>query len=160
MTSTTIFGSDLLQHNLVVFRNGEGALQTLPPLVDVIPEARLNLVIYFLRQDDVNEAYGLIKNLEPTVPQEYILKGVVNAAVGQESSSREHLKIAQQYFQLVSRYLITVIFTEGSRCNATRIIIPFSIYHKCVLGWRISIRMRHDSWTSMHVSVLFPFETV
>ena len=102
MSSTTTFGSDLLQHNLVVFRNGEGALQTLPPLVDVIPEARLNLVIYFLRQDDVNEAYSLIKNLEPTVPQEYILKGVVNAAVGQESSSREHLKIAQQYFQLVS----------------------------------------------------------
>ena len=102
MSSTTTFGSDLLQHNLVVFRNGEGALQTLPPLVDVIPEARLNLVIYFLRQDDVNEAYNLIKNLEPTVPQEYILKGAVNAAVGQESSSREHLKIAQQYFQLVS----------------------------------------------------------
>ena len=109
MTSTTIFGSDLLQHNLVVFRNGEGALQTLPPLVDVIPEARLNLVIYFLRQDDVNEAYGLIKNLEPTVPQEYILKGVVNAAVGQESSSREHLKIAQQYFQLVRTHCNTLI---------------------------------------------------
>lgn len=28
----------------VVFRGGEGALQVLPPLVDVIPEARLNLV--------------------------------------------------------------------------------------------------------------------
>jgi len=49
---------------------------------------RLNLVIYYLRQDDVNEAYSLIKDLEPTVPQEYILKGVVNAAVGQENGSR------------------------------------------------------------------------
>ena len=75
--------------------------QFLPPLVDVISEARLNLVIYYLRQDDVSEAYALIKDLEPTVPQEYILKGVVNAAVGQENGSREHLKIAQQYFQLV-----------------------------------------------------------
>ena len=27
-----------------MFRGGEGALQVLPPLVDVIPEARLNLV--------------------------------------------------------------------------------------------------------------------
>jgi len=70
-------------------------------LVDVIPEARLNLVIHYLRQDDVSEAFSLIKDLEPTVPQEYILKGVVNAAVGQESGSREHLKVAQQYFQLV-----------------------------------------------------------
>ncbi|EDO30962.1 predicted protein [Nematostella vectensis] len=38
------FASDLIKHNLVVFRGGEGALQVLPPLVDVIPEARLNLV--------------------------------------------------------------------------------------------------------------------
>ena len=29
------------------------------------------------------------------------VQGVVNAAVGQENGSREHLKIAQQYFQLV-----------------------------------------------------------
>jgi intraflagellar transport protein 56 len=34
----------------VVFRGGEGALQLLPSLVDVIPEARLNLVIYYLKQ--------------------------------------------------------------------------------------------------------------
>ena len=51
--------------------------QVLPPLVDVIPEARLNLVIYYLKQDDVSEAYMLIKDLEPTVPQEYILKVIL-----------------------------------------------------------------------------------
>jgi intraflagellar transport protein 56 len=52
----------------------------LPPLLDVIPEARLNLVIYHLRHQEVNEAYELVKDLEPTTPQEYILKGVVNAS--------------------------------------------------------------------------------
>ncbi|OXB60381.1 hypothetical protein ASZ78_001207 [Callipepla squamata] len=100
-SSSFEFGKELIKHNLVVFRGGEGALQVLPPLVDVIPEARLNLVIYYLRQDDVQEAYNLIKDLEPTAPQEYILKGVVNAALGQEMDSRDHLKIAQQFFQLV-----------------------------------------------------------
>lgn len=45
-----VFAQDLIRHNLVVFRNGDGALQTLVPLVDVIPEARLNLVIHYLRQ--------------------------------------------------------------------------------------------------------------
>ena len=49
MTSFS-FGKDLLHHNLVVYRAGESALQILPPLVDVIPEARLNLVIYYLKQ--------------------------------------------------------------------------------------------------------------
>lgn len=33
-----------------MFRGGEGALRELLPLVDVIPEARLNLVIYYLQQ--------------------------------------------------------------------------------------------------------------
>ena len=37
--------------------------------------------------DDIPEAYNLIKDLEPTTPQEYILKGVVNAALGQEQGS-------------------------------------------------------------------------
>jgi len=39
-----IQGNELIRHNLVVFSNGEQALQVLPGLVDSIPEARLNLV--------------------------------------------------------------------------------------------------------------------
>jgi len=37
--------------------------------------------------DDIPGAYNLIKDLEPTTPQEYILKGVVNAAMGQDQGS-------------------------------------------------------------------------
>jgi intraflagellar transport protein 56 len=40
-------------------------------LIDVIPEARLNLVIYYL-----------IKDMECVVPKEYILKAVVHAVIG------------------------------------------------------------------------------
>ncbi len=36
--SSQNFDNDLVRHNLVVFRNGENALQVLPPLLDVIPE--------------------------------------------------------------------------------------------------------------------------
>ena len=47
------------------------------------------LIIDFILSclDDVNEAYNLVKDLDPTTPQEYILKGVVNAALGQEQGS-------------------------------------------------------------------------
>lgn len=113
------FANDLIKHNLVVFRAGEGALQVLPQLVDVLPEARLNLVIYYLKQDDVQEACNLIKDLEPTTPQEYILKGVVNAALGQEQGSREHLKIAQQYFQLVGGSASECDTIPGRQCMAS-----------------------------------------
>lgn len=57
----------------------------LPPLIDIIPEARLNLVIYYLKNDDVNEAYQLIKDMECVLPKEYILKAVVHAVIGQTS---------------------------------------------------------------------------
>eukprot|EP00927_Polykrikos_kofoidii_P082838 TRINITY_DN833_c0_g2_i1.p1 TRINITY_DN833_c0_g2~~TRINITY_DN833_c0_g2_i1.p1 ORF type:complete len:561 (+),score=108.60 TRINITY_DN833_c0_g2_i1:218-1900(+) len=110
---------DLLQHNLVVFRNGENALQVLPPLLEIIPEARLNLVIYHLRVDEAQEAYTLIKDLEPAVPREYILKGVVFAALGQRTGSAEHLKMAQQLFQLVGASASECDTIPGRQCMAS-----------------------------------------
>lgn len=57
-------------------------MQVLPPLLDVIPEARLNLVIYYLKNDEVKEAFNLIKDMECVLPKEYILKAVVHAVIG------------------------------------------------------------------------------
>ena len=37
--------------------------------------------------DNVEEAYALIRELEPSSPQEYILKAVANTVVGQEQGS-------------------------------------------------------------------------
>jgi len=110
---------DLLQHNLVVFRNGENALQVLPPLLDIIPEARLNLVIYHLRMEEVTEAHNLIKDLEPSVPREYILKGVVLAALGQRTGQSEHVKMAQQLFQLVGASASEADTIPGRQCMAS-----------------------------------------
>ena len=106
------FGKELLEHNLVIFRNGEGALQVLPNLLDVIPEAKLNLITYYLRQvndprsqsttihgeridsnrkfrfkDEVKEAFRLIQDVEPTLPVEYILKGTVYTLMSQETNN-------------------------------------------------------------------------
>lgn len=67
MSTSFNYAKELFRHNMVksidhyfylcicfsqkvVFQNGESALQVLPPLVDVIPEARLNLVIYYLKE--------------------------------------------------------------------------------------------------------------
>merc|ERR1719502_1783702 len=111
--------NDLLQHNLSVFRNGENALQVLPQLLDIIPEARLNLVIYHLRTEEVQEAFNLIKDLEPSVPRDYILKGVVFAALGQRTGSREHLKLAQQLFQLVGASASECDTIPGRQCMAS-----------------------------------------
>lgn len=107
------------RHNQVVFSGGEGARQVLPQLVDVLPEARLNLVIYHLKRDEVQEAYDLIKNIEPVSSHEHILKGVVNAIFGQQSESREHLRMAQTFFQYVGGSPTDCDTIPGRQCMAS-----------------------------------------
>ncbi|XP_074602731.1 tetratricopeptide repeat domain 26 [Brevipalpus obovatus] len=118
-SSSFTYAKDLIRHNLVVFRNGEGAMQVLPGLIDVIPEARLNLVIRYLKQDNILEAFNLVKDLEPSVPHEYILKGVVNATYGQEKGFREYLKVAQQFFHLVGGSASECDTIPGRQCMAS-----------------------------------------
>ena len=50
-------------------------MQVLPHLLDVCPEARLNLAVHYLRQGQLQEAFKLVRDLQPATPQEYTLKG-------------------------------------------------------------------------------------
>lgn len=115
-----IFGADLIKHNLVVFRNGEGALHTLPDLVDIIPEARLNLTIHYLRTGDVNKADELVKSIQPTMPAEYILKGVVHTFLGQKFDSVAK-NIISLFFLYCNFDLFFFVFTEGTIEKCTTI---------------------------------------
>uniref|UniRef100_A0A8C5S9I0 Intraflagellar transport protein 56 n=1 Tax=Laticauda laticaudata TaxID=8630 RepID=A0A8C5S9I0_LATLA len=147
------FAKELIKHNLVVFRGGEGSLQVLPPLVDVIPEARLNLVIYYLRQDDVQEAYNLIKDLEPATPQEYILKGVVNAVLGQEMGSRDHLKIAQQFFQLVGGSASECDTIPGRQCMASCFFLLRQFDDVLIYLNSVKVSKNYNCLVYIHVSL-------
>jgi intraflagellar transport protein 56 len=111
--------SKLVRHNMVVFQNGERALQILPPLVGIVPAARLNLVIYHMHNGEVQEAFELMKDVEPSSPQEYILKGVTNLSLGQAMDSREHLKVAQQYFQLLGASASECDTIPGRQCMSS-----------------------------------------
>ena len=50
-------------------------MQVLPSLLEVCPEARLNLAVHYLRQGQLQEAFRLVEDLQPATPQEYTLKG-------------------------------------------------------------------------------------
>jgi intraflagellar transport protein 56 len=95
----------------------------LPPLLDVIPEARLNLVIYYLKNDEVTEAYKLIKDMECTMPKEYILKAVVHAVIGQQQDQKEHMRIAQNLFQMVGASPSECDTIPGRQCMAATFFI-------------------------------------
>lgn len=65
-----------------------------PPLLDAFPEARLNLVIFHLKNESYSEAFDLVKDMEPSIPREYIIKAVVYAVIGQEKDQKDQIKIA------------------------------------------------------------------
>lgn len=113
------FGQDLVKHNLVVFRNGEGALKVLPELVDVVPEARLNLAGYRLRNREPLEARTLLEPLQPTSPLHYILRAVVAVRLYNETGDDEQLKLAQQSFHLVGSSASECDTIPGRQCMAS-----------------------------------------
>lgn len=130
----------------VVFRNGEDAPKILYPLLDIIREARTNLVIYHLRNGSFREADELLRNVDPRypvvrihmslimifscylrffflldfrchftfLPQEYVIKGVVKACIGQAEGDDEELELARQYFQLASVSFIVMYWQYPS----------------------------------------------
>ncbi|CAM6071431.1 unnamed protein product [Sphagnum tenellum] len=111
--------NELVKHNHVVFRSGENALQALPPLLGILPEAKLNLIIYYLQNSELQEAYNMVKELEPSTPQEYVVKAVSYASLGQEIENAEMLKQAQHYFQLVGSSASECDTIPGRQCMAS-----------------------------------------
>jgi intraflagellar transport protein 56 len=116
--------NDLLRHNMAVFDNDENSnsskLKVFSNLLDIIPEARLNLIIYYLRNDQVNQAYNLIKDLQPNNTKEYILKAVVHCLLGQQSEkNQDHIKKAQTYFQSIGASSSECDTIEGRQCMAS-----------------------------------------
>lgn len=79
----------------------------------------MNLVIYYLRNDSVEEAYKYIKELKPFQPREYMLRGVVMALYGQKKNNREFIEQAQQDFQLVGTSPLECDTIPGRQCVAS-----------------------------------------
>lgn len=112
--------NDLLRHNMVVFTDGQKALQVLPSLINLIPEAKLNLAIYYLRNDEVSNAAELLEDLEPTAPQEYILKAVTMATDGEYSGdvNQDSIEEAKSHFQSVGMSPNETDTIPGRQCMA------------------------------------------
>ena len=68
---------------------------------------------------EIQEAYNIIKDFNPKTPQEYIIKAVSCASLGQETENAELLKQAQKYFQLVGASVSECDTIPGRQCMAS-----------------------------------------
>jgi intraflagellar transport protein 56 len=114
-----VLNADIIRHNTVVFRNGEGAEQHLPPLLAFPRETRLNLAMYHLRHTNLDSALELTSALEPVITAEYIVKAALHSQIGQRDSSTEHVRIAQELFRTVGESQAEKDTIAGRQCMAS-----------------------------------------
>ena len=120
--------NDILRHNLSVFDTSDSTsnkLKTFSNLLDIIPEARQNLIIYYLRNDQITQAYNLIKDLQPITTKDYILKAIVHCVMGYQQQSEnpielnDNLRKAQTFFQSIGASTSECDTIEGRQCMAS-----------------------------------------
>ena len=111
--------NDLICHNSSVFKLGENALKVFPPLIELYPEAKMNLIIYYLRNNEVENAFRLCHDMEPVSPRQYVLKAVVLTLYGQLKKSPDIIKQAQEYYKLIGTSASECDTVIGRQCIAS-----------------------------------------
>lgn len=111
--------NDLVNHNTSVFKLGENALKVFPPLIELYPEAKMNLVIHYLRSGEVENAFRLCHDMEPISQKQYVLKAVVLTLYGQLKKSPEITKQAQEYYKLIGTSATECDTVIGRQCVAS-----------------------------------------
>lgn len=76
------------------------AVATLKSLVDVIDEAKMNLVLCHLQYREYEKAFELVDDLEPVTPSEHLIKGILHGVIGEETNSKEHVFLAEKHFHV------------------------------------------------------------
>ena len=115
--------NDLIRHNSVVYENGQRALNVLPDLVGKVPEARLNLANYYLRNNEVEAAAELMNNVEADIPQAHILLGVLKTKLGQAERLQEPLANAQILFHQVGNSPMECDTIDGRKCMTSSLFL-------------------------------------
>ena len=67
----------------------------------------------------MRQAYEVVRNIEPTSPQEFIIKAVTCACLGQEINSEDLLQQAQHLFQVIGSSATECDTTPGRQCMAS-----------------------------------------
>jgi len=110
---------DLVRHNIVVFNNGSKALKILPGLVDHIPEAKLNLAIYYLKHNEIEAAAELIGDMDADSPQSHLVLGILNTELAQGKGDPNALTKAKRHFQSMGQSSTECDTVAGRQCMAS-----------------------------------------
>lgn len=113
------FVDSLIQHNLVVFHSGEDGFTILPKLVDSLPEAKFNLALLYMMQNNCTEAFNLLQNFQPVDISEIVLRAIVILAFGQLNGDVNMIEESNSIFAEIGSMDVVKDTVPGRQCLAT-----------------------------------------
>ena len=119
-SSSYDFIESLVKHNICIFHDGTDGFTVLTPLVNVLHEARYNLCILYMRDNNPTEAYNLIGDqFQNMDDDESLLKAIVYLAVGQLTGDQASITEANAVFKEIGESEEKKNTVEGRQALAT-----------------------------------------
>lgn len=113
------FADSLITHNLCIFHDGEDGFKILPKLSSILTEAKYNLAVLYMRENNIKEANDLLQEYQPLELNESILKGTVLLAVGQAESEAAPIEEANAIFAEIGSMDNIKDTIQGRECLAS-----------------------------------------
>ena len=101
------------------FHHGEGGFKDLPQLVNVIPEARFNLAVLYMRQNNPIEADNVLQNFTPLDVTDSFLKATVSLGIGQITPDDNSIAEARDIFMELGELDVVKDSIPGRECLAS-----------------------------------------
>jgi intraflagellar transport protein 56 len=118
-TAAYEFVDNRVVHNLCIFQNGVDGFRILPKLVHVIPEARYNLAVLYLRDNNPVEANEILQDFQAIELNESILKASILLALGQANSEAPQIEEANSMFTEIINLEGVKDTVPGRECHAS-----------------------------------------
>lgn len=119
-SSSYDFVGSLIKHNLCIFHDGTDGFTQLTPLVSVLHEARYNLCILYMRENNPQEAFNLINDqFQPLDIPEHLLKATIYLAMGQLTGDTGQIEEANNTFSEIGEMDIIKDTAPGRQALAT-----------------------------------------
>jgi intraflagellar transport protein 56 len=88
------FALTLATHNLCIFHGGVDGFTTLPRLVGSLDEARYNLAVLYMRENNPAEANAILGDWQPVETNGFMLRATVLLALGQGNEEASQIEEA------------------------------------------------------------------
>jgi intraflagellar transport protein 56 len=113
------FVDGLITHNLCIFHDGIDGFTVLPKLVHSLNEARYNLAVIYMRNNNPSEANEILKDFQPIEQNESVLKGTVLLALGQVNAEASQIEQANAIFAEIGSMETVKDTVCGRECLAS-----------------------------------------